>query len=91
MLGAARPGAHRLTGGANAKAARRAGEVAREKAADAYADLAPSITAMRAEGLSLRQIAERLNEEGHTTRRGKEWNQVQVRRIASSGAHHTVR
>jgi DNA invertase Pin-like site-specific DNA recombinase len=81
VLGAARPGAYRLTGGANPKAARRAGEVARARAADAYADLAPAIAIMRAEGLSLRQIAGRLNAEGHTTRRGKAWNQVQVRRV----------
>ena len=59
VLGAARPGAYRLQGGANAKAARRAGEVAREKAKDAYADLAPVIAAMRSDGLSLRQIAVR--------------------------------
>lgn len=80
-LGAARPGAHRLTGGANAKAARRAGEVAAAKASAAYADLAPAIAAMRAEGQSLRAIAERLNADGHTTRRGKAWNQVQVTRV----------
>jgi hypothetical protein len=67
--------------GANPKAARRAGEVARALAVDAYADLAPAIVSMRAEGLSLRQIAGRLNAEGHTTRRGKAWNQVQVMRV----------
>jgi DNA invertase Pin-like site-specific DNA recombinase len=83
VLGAARHGAYRLKGGANAKAARRAGEVARERAADAYADLAPAIAAMRADGLSLRQIAGRINAEGHTTRRGKQWNQVQIKRIVS--------
>jgi hypothetical protein len=36
---------------------------------------------MKAEGLSLRAIAERLNAEGHTTRRGKPWNPVQVTRV----------
>jgi DNA invertase Pin-like site-specific DNA recombinase len=81
LLGAARPGAYRLTGGANPKAARWAGNVATARAKDAYADLAPAIASMRAEGLSLRQIAGRLNAEGHTTRRGKRWNQVQVRRV----------
>ena len=80
VLGAARPGAYRLTGGTNAKAAQRAGEAARAMAADAYADL-PAIAGMRADGLSLRQIAGRLNADGHTTRRGKGWSGVQVGRI----------
>jgi DNA invertase Pin-like site-specific DNA recombinase len=83
VLGAARPGAYRLKGGANARAAKRAGEVAAEKARAAYEDLAPVIAGMRAEGLSLRQIAGRLNDEGHTTRRGRPWNQVQVRRVGN--------
>ena len=81
VLGAARLGAYRLTGGANPKAARRAGEDARKRAVDAYADLTPAIASMRAEGLSLRVIAGRLNADGHTTRWGKAWNQVQVRRV----------
>lgn len=85
LLGSARPGAYRLTGGANARAARRAGEASRELAAEAYADLAPKLAELRAEGLSLRQIAGRLNEEGHTTRRGMKWNQVQVRRVLGQG------
>ena len=81
LLGSARPGAYRLKGGMNVRAAKKGGQVVREQAADAYADLAPAIAAMRAEGLSLRQIAGRLNDEGHTTRRGKRWNQVQVGRV----------
>lgn len=81
VLGAARPGAYRLKGGANPKAAKRAGESAKANAAAAYSDLAPFLAELRAEGLSLRQIAARLNAEGHTTRRGKSWNQVQVRRV----------
>ena len=81
VLGAARPGAYRLKGGANPKAAQRAGEVATEKARAAYEDLAPVIAGMQADGLSLRAIAGRLNAKGHTTRRGKPWNQVQVRRV----------
>jgi DNA invertase Pin-like site-specific DNA recombinase len=81
LLGAARPGAHRLKGGANPAAARRAGEVSAANAAAAYADLGPVIAVLRAEGLSLRRIAVRLNAEGHTTRRGKAWNAVQVKRV----------
>jgi hypothetical protein len=51
------------------------------KAADAYADLTSVIVRMRDEGLSLRQIAKRIDAEGHTTRRGKIWNSVQVWRV----------
>jgi DNA invertase Pin-like site-specific DNA recombinase len=90
LLGAARPAACRLRGGPNPKAARRAGEVSREMAAEAYADLAPAIDSMRGEGLSLRQIAGRLNAEGHTTRRGKTWNQVQVRRVVQCQASYNI-
>jgi hypothetical protein len=36
---------------------------------------------MKAEGMSDRQIADRLTKDGHTTRRGKPWNPVQVRRV----------
>jgi DNA invertase Pin-like site-specific DNA recombinase len=81
LLGSARPGAHRLTGGANTQAARRAGEVAKALADEAYADLASIVAELRAEGLSLRQIANRLNQDGHTTRRGRPWNATQVARV----------
>lgn len=81
VLGSARPGAYRLKGGTNANAAQRAGEAARKRATEAYADLRPWLTELRQEGLSLRLIAGRLNGEGHTTRRGKLWNAVQVRRV----------
>src|SRR5262249_416160 len=43
LLGAARPGARRLAGGANSVAARRAGETARAKADEAYADILPLV------------------------------------------------
>jgi hypothetical protein len=36
---------------------------------------------LRAGGLSLRAITARLNAEGHTTRRGRSWNPVQVTRV----------
>jgi Recombinase len=56
-------------------------KVRQAKAAEAYTDLLPSVTALKAEGLSLRAIAERLNADGHTTRRGRPWNPVQVSRV----------
>jgi DNA invertase Pin-like site-specific DNA recombinase len=46
-----------------------------------YADLVPSLVEYRAQGLSLREIAAKLNSEGQTTRRGKPWNPVQVARV----------
>jgi DNA invertase Pin-like site-specific DNA recombinase len=86
LLGAARPGAHRLKGGANAKAAKRAAEVAKANADVAYDDLRPLVEGWRADGLSLRAIADRLNEQGHVTRRRKPWNPMQVARILDRAA-----
>jgi hypothetical protein len=42
-----------------------------------HADLA----LLLAEGLSFRAIADRLNADGHTTRRGAAWEPMQVRRV----------
>lgn len=81
VLGAARPECRNLTTEARQRGAVRAGEVLRAAAKDAYADLIPTMRELRDEGLSLRGIANRLNEEGHTTRRGLPWNQVQVMRV----------
>jgi hypothetical protein len=36
---------------------------------------------LRSEGKSLSAIAAALNAEGHTTRRGRPWNKVQVNRV----------
>ena len=52
-----------------------------EEAVEAYADLIPVMTEMKTAGKSLRAIAEALNQQGHTTRRGVAWNQVQVKRV----------
>ena len=85
LLGSARPGhwdgneEARLSG--LKKARGMAVKVRQAKAVEAYTDLLPNVTAMKAEGLSLRAIAERLNTEGHTTRRGRPWNPVQVSRV----------
>jgi DNA invertase Pin-like site-specific DNA recombinase len=85
LLGSARPGhwigreRARLEGariGAKASA-----EVRSKAAVDAYTDLVPAMKAYKAEGLSLREIAARLNADGHTTRRGKLWSPVQVARV----------
>lgn len=68
-----------------AKGSAKAGKVAKAKADEAYSDLRPWFAEMRSEGLSLRAIAERVNGEGHTTRQGKPWNQVQVKRVLERG------
>lgn len=81
LLGAQRPGAYRLTGGANADAARRAGEVSRANADAAYLDIAQEVGQLRADGHSLADIARRLNGDGLTTRTGKAWNKIQVMRV----------
>ncbi|HEV3255730.1 MAG TPA: recombinase family protein [Gemmataceae bacterium] len=36
---------------------------------------------LRAGGLSLAKIAARLTEQGHTTRRGRPWNPMQVKLV----------
>lgn len=80
-LGAELPQCRNLTAEARAKGIRMAGDASRRAAEEAYSDLIPTVRALKADGLSLRAIAERLNAEGHTTRRGKPWNQVQVSRV----------
>ncbi len=89
-LGSARPGhwkgreKARLAGAL--KASKRAVEVRREAAQEAYTDIYPAIAQMHSDGLSLRKIAGRLNDMGHVTRRGKPWNPVQVSVVLNRGA-----
>jgi DNA invertase Pin-like site-specific DNA recombinase len=52
----------------------------------AYETITPIVRALRTEGLSLRQIAERLTEQGETTRTGKPWNATQVLRVMQRSA-----
>ena len=46
-----------------------------------YSDLFPIIKELHCNGESLQAIAAKLNEQGHTTRRGKQWNKMQVSRV----------
>ena len=80
-LGAALPDGRRLSPEDAAKGPRAAAARRTARARDAYADLAPLVAGWRAEGLSLRSIAARLDAAGHTTRSGKAWNPVQVSRV----------
>lgn len=85
LLGSARPGHWEGKEEARLAGLRKARVVAtrgrQRRAAEAYTDLMPSIEAFRAEGLSLRDIAAKLNAEGHTTCCGKSWNPMQVARV----------
>jgi DNA invertase Pin-like site-specific DNA recombinase len=57
----------------NQRQAREAGAV--------YEDLLPDMRQWRAEGRSLRAIADQLNQAGHATRTGSPWGPVQVSRV----------
>lgn len=81
LLGAARPDGRRLSREDGVRGRERAVEARQANARAAYADLSTMVTELRAEGLSLRAIADRLNAEGHTTRRGAAWNPMQVSRV----------
>lgn len=69
-----------------AKAREKSIEVRRRAAETGYSDVIGTMQELRASGLSLRKIAERLNEEEHTTRRGKPWNPMQVRNVLKRAA-----
>ena len=72
-LGAANPRCRNLSQAAM-RAGRVAGATANRIAADeAYADILPDMAAWR-ETQTLSQIATRLNDEGHTTRTGRQWS-----------------
>jgi DNA invertase Pin-like site-specific DNA recombinase len=70
-----------LTAEARAKGSIRGAAAARDLAQEAYAEVTPLVLELRAGGMSQRAIAGRLNAEGHATRRGRPWNQVQVKRV----------
>ena len=44
-------------------------------------DILPTMQQFRDSGKSLREISQELNRLGHTTRTGKKWNPVQVKRV----------
>lgn len=81
LLGAALPQCRNLTEAGRARGRRAAGKAITERARAAYADVATTMHGWRAAGLSQQEIADRLNEQGRTTRRGRPWNQVQVMRV----------
>jgi DNA invertase Pin-like site-specific DNA recombinase len=89
-LGSARPGhwdGKEDRRQAGLKKARTASAKAHGVAFDeSYSDLYPVVTELRAKGRSLQAIADDLNDQGHTTRRGKPWNPMQVSRVLKRAA-----
>jgi DNA invertase Pin-like site-specific DNA recombinase len=85
-LGAQLKQCRNLTMAARGRGAQAAGAKAKADADKAYLDLVPDVRAMRSAGASLQQIAQNLNGHGHTTRRGCDWNAVQVGRILQRSA-----
>jgi DNA invertase Pin-like site-specific DNA recombinase len=80
-LGAALAQCRKLTIAARKKGAERSGATSKRLATEAYRDIEPTLQELKKTGLSLREIARKMNDLGHTTRRGKNWNHVQIKRI----------
>ena len=81
LLGASRPECRNLTKAARKRGQKAASEAHRRLTDDAYADLLPTMIEWRKSGWTQQEIANELNELGHTTRRGCPWSQVQVGRV----------
>jgi DNA invertase Pin-like site-specific DNA recombinase len=79
-------GTNNLTAEGTARGARAGALMVRARAEAAYGDVAPLILQWRAGGMTQQAIAERLNSEGHTTRTGRAWGQVQVKRVIDRAA-----
>jgi DNA invertase Pin-like site-specific DNA recombinase len=81
LLGASLPECRNLTPAARRKGQKAASETHKRQADEAYTDLIPTMLEWREEGWTQQEIADELNDQGHTTRRGKPWSQVQVARV----------
>ncbi len=73
--------AAKLDHAARTKGGEIVGAKARAAAISAYADLLPTLLSLRAEKVRPVEIARRLNNAGHTTRRGSSWTSTQVKRV----------
>lgn len=80
-LGASLPQCRNLTDEARALGTARSVAARRAKATEGYADLAPYMAELRAQGQSLKQIAEALTAEGQATARNRAWSPTQVMRV----------
>lgn len=82
VLGARRPECRgNLSAAARGKGIKAAAVARTQKACEAYTDILEQMDTLRDTGFSLRDIARRLNDDAHTTRRGKPWNASQVARV----------
>ena len=82
VLGGLRPECAGNLNEAAREKGRAAGRLAnRRLASESYRDLLPLILELRHQGRTLWQIAHELTRQGHTTRRGRPWNSVQVMRV----------
>ena len=85
LVGSRRPGHWEGRETARQQGARRgavvSAQVRARAAVEAYSDLRPAMEKLRGDGMTLHAIAEELNAQGHTTRRGKPWNPVLVVRV----------
>ena len=83
-LGAANPKSRNLPPGAS----QRGGDAMRERctreARKAYTEVLPMAVSLREAGDTLGTIAKSLNEAGHTTVRGQDWNKLSVKRLLDS-------
>jgi DNA invertase Pin-like site-specific DNA recombinase len=74
-------GTNNLTAEGTLKGAKAGALAVKAKAKEAYSDVVPLILELKGQGMTQQAIADRLNTDGHTTRTGKPWGQVQVKRI----------
>lgn len=89
LLGSHLPNAKPFTDETRRRAVMRAASVNRAMADQAYDDIAPTVQEWRDSGLTLQAIADRLNEQGQSTRREKQWTRTQVLRILRRVARQT--
>ncbi|HEX4014551.1 MAG TPA: recombinase family protein [Candidatus Cybelea sp.] len=86
LLGASNPKCRRLTQQQRLKGAVASGKRTTIMAHEAYADVVPIVSDLRAQGKSLRAIAAELDARGVATRKGKTWSSVQVMRLLAAAA-----
>ncbi len=85
-LGAELPQCRNLTQEAREKGAQRAGEAVHKAAQETYVDLLPVMASERSAGKTLKEIADRLNADGHTTRSGRPWTTGTVYSVLTRNA-----
>jgi DNA invertase Pin-like site-specific DNA recombinase len=85
-LGASLSQCRNLTAEGRQRGAKLGGLAQRARALEAYTDLVPDMLRLRTKGQTFQQIADQLNEAGHSTRRQKPWNKMQVARVLGRAA-----